>query len=101
MLMADTSVLVLVPESGDGIQALKSGIMEIADIFVVNKADRPGADRLRQEIEVSLGIRKGHTFRHIPPHHRGVTARGPSPSRDSEDWQPIPSESVHGRSTPG
>ena len=86
--MADTSVLVLVPESGDGIQALKSGIMEIADIFVVNKADRPGADRLRQEIEVSLGIRKGHAFRHIPAHHGGVTARGPSLSRDTEDWHP-------------
>ncbi len=86
--MADTSVLVLVPESGDGIQALKSGIMEIADIFVVNKADRPGADRLRQEIEVSLGIRKGHAFRHIPAHHGGITARGPSLSRDTEDWHP-------------
>src|SRR5690606_22492944 len=67
--MADTSVLVLVPESGDGIQALKSGVMEVADIFVVNKADRPGADKLRQEIEVTLGIRRGNAFRHVPAHH--------------------------------
>jgi len=42
--LADINVLVLVPESGDDIQALKSGILEIADIYVVNKADRPGAD---------------------------------------------------------
>jgi LAO/AO transport system kinase len=42
--LADLTILVLVPESGDDVQTLKSGIMEIADIFVVNKADRPGAD---------------------------------------------------------
>jgi LAO/AO transport system kinase len=41
--LADTTVLVLVPEAGDEVQSLKSGIMEIADIYVVNKADRPGA----------------------------------------------------------
>jgi GTPase len=71
--MADTTVLVLVPESGDGIQTLKSGVMEIADIFVVNKADRTGADKLRQEIEVTLGIRRGNAFRNMPAHH-GVQA---------------------------
>jgi LAO/AO transport system kinase len=67
--MADSIVLVLVPESGDGIQTLKSGVMEIADIFVVNKADRTGADKLRQEIEVTLGIRRGNAFRNMPAHH--------------------------------
>jgi LAO/AO transport system kinase len=67
--MADSTVLVLVPESGDGIQTLKSGIMEIGDIFVVNKADRTGADKLRQEIEVTLGIRRGNAFRNMPAHH--------------------------------
>ena len=66
---ADTTVLVLVPESGDGIQTLKSGVMEIADVFVVNKADRPGAEKLRQEIEVTLGIRQGNAFRHVRAHH--------------------------------
>ncbi|HUL70396.1 MAG TPA: methylmalonyl Co-A mutase-associated GTPase MeaB [Gemmatimonadales bacterium] len=70
---ADSTVLVLVPESGDGIQTLKAGIMEIADLFVVNKADRPGADRLRQELEVTIGIRGGQAFRHVPAHH-GVRA---------------------------
>lgn len=66
---ADTTVLVLVPESGDGIQTLKSGVMEIGDIFVVNKSDRPGADRLRQEIEITLGIRSGNAYRHVRAHH--------------------------------
>jgi GTPase len=73
--MADSTVLVLVPESGDGIQTLKSGVMEAADLFVVNKADRPGADKLRQEIEVTLGIRRGTAFRNVPAHH-GYRAQG-------------------------
>jgi LAO/AO transport system kinase len=42
--LADVTVLVLVPEAGDEIQQLKSGVMEIADVFAINKADRPGAD---------------------------------------------------------
>ena len=71
--MADSTVLVLVPESGDGIQTLKSGVMEIADVFVVNKADRAGAEKIRQEIEITLGIRRGNAFRNLPAHH-GVKA---------------------------
>ena len=67
---ADTTVLVLVPESGDGIQTLKAGVMEVADIYVINKADRAGAERLRQEVEVMLGLRRGNAFRHVAPHHR-------------------------------
>lgn len=52
--MANTTVVVLVPEAGDEIQALKSGIMEIADIFVVNKSDREGADRFVAGIHKTL-----------------------------------------------
>ena len=48
--LADTTVLVLVPESGDEVQTLKSGIMEIADIFVINKSDREGADLFMKNI---------------------------------------------------
>lgn len=44
--LADTTIVVLIPDSGDEIQTMKSGLMEIADIFVVNKCDRPGADTL-------------------------------------------------------
>jgi LAO/AO transport system kinase len=47
---ADTVVVVLVPESGDGIQAMKAGLMEIGDVFVVNKADREGAARLKGDL---------------------------------------------------
>jgi LAO/AO transport system kinase len=66
---ADTSCVVLVPESGDSIQTLKAGLMEIADVFVVNKADRPGADRLRNELELVLGLRNGATLKNVPAHH--------------------------------
>jgi LAO/AO transport system kinase len=66
---ADTTVVVLVPESGDGIQAMKAGLMEVADLFCVNKADRPGADRLVKEIEVMKTIRAGRALRGIPRHH--------------------------------
>jgi LAO/AO transport system kinase len=67
---AHTTVLVLVPESGDAIQTLKAGVMEIGDVYVINKSDRPGADRLKAEVEVMLGIRRGQAYRHIAPHHR-------------------------------
>lgn len=52
--IADVSIVVTVPGAGDDVQAIKAGIMEIADIFVVNKADREGADRAVGEIEASL-----------------------------------------------
>ncbi len=49
--MADTTVVVLVPESGDSVQAMKAGLMEIADIFVLNKSDREGADAVVSTIK--------------------------------------------------
>ncbi len=94
---ADTSLVVLVPESGDSIQTLKAGVMEIADVFVVNKADRPGADRLRHELELMLGLRGGHTLRNVPAHH-GVdlkaianpakAARAAAADEHAEAWTP-------------
>jgi len=78
---ADTTLVVLVPESGDSIQTLKAGVMEIADVFTVNKADRPGADRLRNDIELMLGLRSGATGLHVPAHH-GVDLRS-MPDRDA------------------
>ena len=53
---ADVSIVVLVPGTGDDVQALKAGIMEIADIFVVNKCDREGADRMVTSIESNLAL---------------------------------------------
>ena len=93
---ADTSLVVLVPESGDSIQTLKAGLMEIADIFTVNKADRPGADRLRNEIEIMLGMRAGATMRNVPAHH-GVDlsasnirkqVRVAAAAKDATHWTP-------------
>lgn len=66
---ADTTVVVLVPESGDGIQAMKAGLMEVADLFVVNKSDRPGADRMVKEIEVMKKLRTGSTRGMGAGHH--------------------------------
>jgi LAO/AO transport system kinase len=54
MEAADTTIVVLVPEAGDSIQTMKAGLMEIADIFALNKADRPGADYLVAELEGML-----------------------------------------------
>jgi LAO/AO transport system kinase len=53
---ADATVVVLVPGTGDDVQAMKAGIMEIADVFVANKADREGIDRLVQSIEAALSL---------------------------------------------
>ena len=65
---ADTCVVVTVPGLGDDIQATKAGILEIADLFVVNKADRPGADRLVRELRAMLHL-------------------GQAPAGDDEPWE--------------
>ncbi len=52
--LADTTVVVVVPEGGDEVQTMKAGLMEIADIFVVNKADRPGADTFVRNLKLML-----------------------------------------------
>ena len=59
--LADVTVVVLVPGMGDDVQSLKAGILEIADIFVINKCDREGADRLESELKASMGL--GHSVR--------------------------------------
>jgi len=72
---ADTTVVVLVPESGDSIQAMKAGLMEAADLFVINKSDRPGADRFAREVSMMLHFRTGQALRNIPAHHGVDKAR--------------------------
>lgn len=72
---ADTTVVVLVPESGDSVQAMKAGLMEIADLFAINKADRPGADKLLQEVEVTLHMRLGDRRAPAGAAHHGVSLR--------------------------
>ncbi|MEJ2538737.1 MAG: methylmalonyl Co-A mutase-associated GTPase MeaB [Gemmatimonadota bacterium] len=80
---ADTVVVVLVPESGDGVQAMKAGLMEIADIFVVNKADRPGAQRLVKELRQAIHLRAGEALKDIPAHH-GVDMAAAVRNRDGD-----------------
>ncbi|MFP4624700.1 MAG: methylmalonyl Co-A mutase-associated GTPase MeaB, partial [Gemmatimonadota bacterium] len=88
---ADTTAVVLVPESGDSIQTMKAGLMEAADVFVVNKADRPGADRLAREVEMMLHFRLGEGTRNMPAHHgvqlksAATAGTGRPPRRALED----------------
>ena len=77
---ADTTVVVVTPESGDSVQAMKAGLMEIADIFVLNKGDRPEAERAVHELETMLRLRRGQTYRHVPPHRPAGYAELPGSS---------------------
>jgi LAO/AO transport system kinase len=96
---ADTVVVVLVPESGDAIQAMKAGLMEIADVFVVNKADRPGAERLVREIRQAIHLRSGSALRDVPAHH-GVDLRrlkrheAPAPAAGGQQGTTRPTDDV-------
>ena len=95
--LADTTVLVLVPGAGDEVQALKSGIMEIADLFVVNKADREGADAYVRHIQEMLGLRSVNS--HLPVLKTAAhTASGISELADAIDAHYaalVPSTKLH------
>ena len=72
--LADATVVVLVPEAGDEVQTMKAGLMEIADIFVVNKADRPGADALVKSLRQIIPDKK-HTvpvIKTVARDHQGI-----------------------------
>jgi LAO/AO transport system kinase len=73
--LADITVVILVPGMGDDIQTIKAGIMEIADIFVVNKSDHPGAERVEREIRAleTLAVREDHW---TPPIVKTVASEG-------------------------
>ncbi|HET6843193.1 MAG TPA: methylmalonyl Co-A mutase-associated GTPase MeaB [Candidatus Angelobacter sp.] len=73
--LADVTIVILVPGMGDDVQTIKAGIMEIADIFVINKSDREGADRVEREIRAmqSLAVRKD---KWTPPVVRTVASEG-------------------------
>ena len=73
---ADVSIVILVPGTGDDVQALKAGIMEIADVFVVNKADREGADRLVSAIESNLSLETFAPDQWRPPIVKTVATTG-------------------------
>jgi LAO/AO transport system kinase len=89
---ADISVVILVPGTGDDVQALKAGIMEIADIFVVNKADREGADRMVTAVESNLALQTFGEGEWRPPivKTEATTGRGVP-----ELWQAINTFRAH------
>jgi LAO/AO transport system kinase len=72
---ADTTVVVLVPGLGDDIQAIKAGILEIGDVFAINKADRDGVERLNTEIEMMLDLNQGQV-EWRPPVKRTIASNG-------------------------
>jgi LAO/AO transport system kinase len=65
--LAETTVVVEVPEMGDEVQAIKAGLLEIADVIVVNKGDRPGADRAARQLRAMLSTAGGRVARKPPP----------------------------------
>lgn len=73
--LADVTVVVLVPGMGDDVQAIKAGILEIADVFVINKADQSGADRLEREILAMQGL-STRPDGWVPPILRTVATEG-------------------------
>lgn len=92
MGLAHTTVLVLVPGMGDDVQAVKAGIMEVADVFAINKADRDGADRTATEIEMMLDLGMPQYHRRLSLDHTGH--HGPLPGHDlpveelADVWRP-------------
>jgi LAO/AO transport system kinase len=77
--LADVTIVILVPGMGDDVQSIKAGIMEIADIFVINKSDRDGADRVEKEIRAMQSLAHSHRNAHhnwTPPIVRTVASEG-------------------------
>lgn len=65
--LAETTIVVEVPEMGDEVQAIKAGLLEVADVIVVNKGDRPGADRAARQLRAMLSTAGGRVNRQPPP----------------------------------
>jgi LAO/AO transport system kinase len=93
---ADISIVVLVPGTGDDVQALKAGIMEIADIFVVNKCDRDGADRMVTSIESNLALQSFGDGEWRPPIVKTEATTGKGVA---ELWQTIKAFRTHSEGT--
>jgi LAO/AO transport system kinase len=88
--LAQVTVVVLVPGMGDDVQAIKAGILEIADIFAINKADQPGADRVERELEAMLSLTSGRK----PPIVKTVATTGEGIADLLEAVQSAPSRAA-------
>jgi len=88
--LAHTVVVVAVPGMGDDVQAIKAGVLEIADVFAVNKADREGADRTVRDLQMMLELRRtvsSRTLEHDAS-HRLSGGHAPGAAPDGGDWEP-------------
>ena len=81
--VVESSVVVVMPGAGDDVQANKAGILELADVLVLNKADKPGADAAEAELRVSLGLSRPQAF---PTSHGHVALSG-APATTPRGWQ--------------
>jgi len=90
--LAHTVVVVSVPGLGDDVQAIKAGVLEIADVFAVNKADREGADRTVRDLQQLLELRRSTAARPAEDHdaeHRPMPAAAPQPPAERDaGWEP-------------
>ena len=97
--LAHVTLVVLTPGAGDDVQTLKAGIMEIAQVFVINKSDLPGADKLQREIQAALGLAHGPEVEIVPAvalegtgvaevlaAARRAESRGRDPERSAQIW---------------
>jgi LAO/AO transport system kinase len=87
--LAHTVVVVAVPGMGDDVQAIKAGVLEIADVFAVNKADREGADRTVRDLQMMLELRRtvsGRPLDHDAAHR--FTGHAPAAAADGAEWEP-------------
>src|SRR5512138_3586379 len=87
--LAHTVVVVAVPGMGDDVQAIKAGVLEIADVFAVNKADREGADRTVRDLQMMLELRRSVTARpveHDAAHRFSGGAPGANGAPEPGEW---------------
>ncbi len=89
--------VILVPESGDGVQVMKAGLMEIADLFIVNKSDRPEADKLVREIQNLIGLKQSSAQIEDHDVHHKFKKTGSTEESQKEEWQipVIKTQAVH------
>ena len=86
--LADTTLVVMAPGLGDDIQAIKAGILEVADVFAVNKADRAGADATVQDLQQMLSLRRVPAGVSKMQGHTAVSTLRKGPSAEEGEWVP-------------
>lgn len=82
---SDTTIVIIVPESGDSVQAMKAGLMEIADIFVVNKSDRPGSEQAVNSLKTILMLKEHNELTWLPKILKAVATENKGISNIAEE----------------